>query len=119
MELEHLRIAGELMKRHDGRDPREVTGGPLPEPVMFEPNKSYVREILATQIDLRADGATYVPDADLPADHRSRRYRDVVNAGGVPTEQVIEQNRAAAGREFRDETEGEHPVPDLRAPAST
>ena len=78
-------------------------------PVTFEPNKDYVREILATQIDLRADGLDYVPDADLPADHRSRRYRDIVNAGGVPSEMVIDENRARNGHEFRDETEGEHP----------
>jgi hypothetical protein len=57
----------------------------------------------------------YVYDADLPDDHRSRRYRDIVNAGGVPSEMVIDENRAANGRDRRDETEGVHPVEALRA----
>jgi hypothetical protein len=82
--------------------------------VTFEPNKQYVREILASQVDLRADGVVYVPDAELPEAHRSRQYRNVVNAGGNPSELVIEQNLAANGHEYRDETEGENPVPDLR-----
>jgi hypothetical protein len=73
-----------------------------------------VRAVLAEQVDLLADGFDYVADADLPEDHRSRRYRDVVNAGGAPSEQVIQSNREASGREFRDETEGPHPVPELR-----
>ena len=79
-----------------------------------EPNKDYVREILATQIDLRTDGLDYVPDAELPAGHRSRRYRQFVNAGGVPSEMVIEDNRARSRHDFRDETEGENPVFELR-----
>ncbi len=48
------------------------------------------------------------------AGRRSRRYREVVNAGGAPSEMVIEDNRAHSGHEFRDETEGEHPVVEQR-----
>ena len=88
----------------------------LPDtPVTFEPNKDYVRQILASQIDLRADGLDYVPDEELPDDHRTRRYQQVVNAGGAPSEDVSEANRDKSGHEFRDETEGPHPVPTLRA----
>jgi hypothetical protein len=37
--------------------------------------------------------------------------------GGVaPSEQVIRANRDAVGAEYRDETEGAHPVIDLRRP---
>jgi len=87
----------------------------LPDtPVAFEPNKDYVRQVLAEQIDLRADGTEYVPLDQLPPDHRYFRYQAIVNEGGAPSEQVIEQDRAERGHEYRDETEGEHPVPDLR-----
>jgi hypothetical protein len=75
-----------------------------------------VRDILATQIDLAADGLDYVRASELPGEHRSRRYREIVNAGGVPSEMVIDENRAHSGHEFRDETEGPHPVTELRAP---
>jgi hypothetical protein len=37
-----------------------------------------------------------------------------VNEGGAPTEMVIEQNRTQRGREYRDETEGAHPIDSLR-----
>ena len=37
-----------------------------------------------------------------------------MNDGGVPTEAIIEENRRAQGREYRNETEGLHPVVDLR-----
>jgi hypothetical protein len=36
-----------------------------------------------------------------------------VNAGGNPSEMVIEAARDDGG-EYRDETEGEHPIADLR-----
>jgi hypothetical protein len=116
MEIGQLRAACELLRRFEGIEPEEILPPGLPDtPVTFEPNKDYVRQVLAEQVDLRADGLDYVPDDALPPDHRSRRYREVVNAGGNPSELVIDENRRSNGDEFRDETEGEHPVPALRA----
>ena len=116
MELGQLHAACDLLRRYEGIEPEELLPKSLPDtPVTFEPNKEYVREVLAATVDLRTDGMEYVDDADLPQDHRSRRYREVVNAGGVPSEEVIDLNRTANGRDFRDETEGENPVPSLRA----
>jgi hypothetical protein len=116
MEIGQLQAACELLRKYEGIEPEEILPPSMPDtPVTFEPNKDYVREILATQVDLRADGVDYVPDSSLSADHRSRRYREVVNAGGAPSEMVIDENRAAQGREFRDETDGPHPVAALRA----
>jgi hypothetical protein len=116
MEIGQLHAVGDLLRRYEGIEPEELLPPALPDtPVTFEPNKDYVREILATQIDLRTDGVAYVDDSELPDDHRSRRYRDTVNAGGAPSEMVIDQNRAAAGRDKRDETEGANPVPELQA----
>jgi hypothetical protein len=87
--------------------------------VKFQSNKEYVRRVLAEQIDLRSDGPDYVPLQALPADHRYFAHQKLVNAGGNPTEQVIDQNRAAQGREYRLQPEGEHPVAELREPAGT
>ncbi len=115
MEIGQLQAACDLLRRFEGIEPEEILPPALPDtPVTFEPNKDYVRAVLAAQVDLRTDGVAYVDDAALPDDHRSRRYRDVVNAGGAPSEMVVDQNRATNGRERRDETEGEHPVPALR-----
>ena len=78
------------------------------------PTKDYVSEVLATQVDLQADGLDFVPVGELPSDHRYFTYQKTVNAGGNPSEQVIDENRARSGRDYRDETEGDHPITDLR-----
>ncbi len=119
MEIGQLQVACDLLRRFDGVEPEEILPAELPDtPVTFEPNKDYVRGILAEQVDLRADGPDYVALQDLPSGHRYFGYQETVNAGGAPSEQVIEQNRARSGRDFRDETEGGHPVSDLQQTAS-
>ncbi|WP_116996768.1 hypothetical protein [Desertimonas flava] len=116
MELGQLAAAGELLRKFEGIDPAELLPPELPDtPLTFEPNKDYVRAVLAEQIDLRTDGLDYVDVSELTADHRSIEYRERVNAGGVPSEMVIDMNREHSGREYRDETEGDHPVADLVA----
>jgi hypothetical protein len=116
MELGQLQVACDLLRRFEGIEADELLPPALPDtPVTFEPNKDYVRKVLASQVDLATDGLTYVRDADLPDDHRSRRYREVVNAGGAPSELVITENRSARGSEYRDETEGPNPVPELQS----
>jgi hypothetical protein len=75
-----------------------------------------VRDLLAAQVDLRTDGIDYVPADELPSNHRYFRYQEQINAGGVPSEEVVRQNREK-GNEYRDQTDGEHPVVDLREQA--
>ena len=84
----------------------------------FEQNKEYVREILAAQVDLRTDGLGYVDVNDLPSDHRYFQYQAVANRNGTPSEQVVTDNRSENQHEYRDETEGPHPIPELQAPAT-
>lgn len=111
MELEHLRIAAELFKRHDGRDPEEVLAPALPAPVTFEPNKGYLREILATEIDFTTIGTGYVQEAH----ERFQKWQEEIMGGErPPSELVIQENRDKSGEEYRLETEGPHPVPSLR-----
>jgi hypothetical protein len=115
MEIGQLQVACDFMRRLEGREPADLLPASLPDvPVTFEPNKDYVRQVLAEQVDLRAHGTTYVDLADLPAGHAYFDYQETVNAGGAPSEQVIEENGAHNGGEYRDETEGEHPVSTLR-----
>ncbi|WP_018638015.1 hypothetical protein [Parafrankia elaeagni] len=111
MEIGQLQAATELLKRYDGREPEEILPAALPEPVRFEPNKEYVRDILADQVDLTSLGTGYVMDS-----HRRFQERQAkVNAGGVPSEQVIDDHRQRFGTDYRLETEGPHPVERLRA----
>jgi hypothetical protein len=115
MEIEHLRLACETMKQVERRDPAEfLPEAGMPEPMMFEPNKDYVREVLERTVELTAWDAQFVPIEDLPADHRYFAYQSAVNQGGVPSEQVIDRHRAEFSKDYRFATEGEHPVAALR-----
>jgi len=113
MELAQLQQACDLLRRFDGREPEQVVGGAgLPEPLEFEPNKQYLRDLLATQIDLTTLGAGYVRDAH----ERFVWMQEQVHGGEQPpSELVIEAHRAQFGDEYRIETEGPHPVESLRA----
>jgi hypothetical protein len=111
MELAHLQQACDLMRRHDGREPEEVLAPQLPEPVRFEPNKDYLRHLLATQMDLTTLGAGYVRDQH----ERFEKLQEQIHDGDQPpSEQVIALHREQFGQEYRLETEGPHPVEELR-----
>ncbi|HEX5741296.1 MAG TPA: hypothetical protein VFY17_07045 [Pilimelia sp.] len=114
MEIAQLRQAAELMKRHDGRDPADIFPAALPEPARFEPNKAYLRELLATQMDLTTLGAGYVREAH----ERFEKMQAALHGGEKPaSERIITEHREKFGEEYRIETEGLHPVAHLRAPA--
>jgi hypothetical protein len=111
MELEHLRIAADLMRRHDNREPEEIVGQQLPQALTFEPNKAFLRELLATQMDLTTLGAGYVREQH----ERFQRMQENIHGGEKPpTERVIDMHRAKFGDDYRLETEGQHPDPRLR-----
>ena len=111
MELEHLHEAVDLMRRLDGRDPQEILPRELPEPLLFEPNRDFIRHLLATQLDLTTLGAGYVREAH----ERFEKMQQQIHGGAEPpSEQVIQTHREQYGREYRIEPEGPHPVPELR-----
>jgi len=115
MEIGQLKAACELLRRYEGVEPLEILPPALPDtPVTFEPNKQYVREILELQYDLRTDGLGYSSLDDLPRDHRYFAFQKTVNKGGVPSEQVVDEDRAENERDYRDETDGANPIPELR-----
>lgn len=113
MEIEHLRIAVELLRDVDGIEAESFLPADLPEPFTFEPNKEYVRQVLESTVQWTSWDASFIPVSDLPADHRFFDFQRAVNAGGVPTEDVIVQHRAQFGNEYRYATEGEHPIASL------
>jgi len=115
MEIEHLRIASEMLRRYEGIEAAEILPKELPEPTLFEPNKEYIREVLAGQVNLRTQGTQYVPLDQLPQDAPYFTYQQTVNGGGfVPSEQVVADRVSRGGGEYRLETEGPHPVESLQ-----
>ena len=114
MELEQLRIAADLFRSQENRDPEEVLSPELPNALTFEPNKAYMRELLATQMDLTTLGAGYVRDAH----ERFEKMQEQIHGGEKPpSERVIDMHRERFDGEYRLQTEGEHPDSRLRVHA--
>jgi len=116
-ELGQLQVVADIMRRYEGREAAELLPPSLPEkPLTFEDNKAYVRQVLEATVELRPDGRGYAFASELPDDHRSTKYQELVNRPSYG-EEIIDQNREKNGTEYRDETEGPNPVESLRAPA--
>lgn len=112
MELGQLHAACELLRKYEGREAQEFLPAELPEPVRFESNKEYVRGVLAEQVDLTGDMADYIPLDALPSDSRYHQYQHAVHGDKpAPSEQVIHQYIERNGKDYRLQTEGEHPIP--------
>jgi hypothetical protein len=120
MEIGQLHEACRFLREFEGVEAAEMLPSELPDtPLVFEENKAYVREILASQYGLRTDGLEYVDVDDLPSDHRYFAFQAAMNGDGVPSEQVVKEDRAEAGQEYRDETEGDNPIEELRPVAAS
>jgi hypothetical protein len=110
-EIGQLQEAARLLRTFEGREPEELLPPELPGvPITFEPNKQYVRDVLAATVDLRTDLEDYASLDSLPDDHRFHEWQAIVNKDGSYGEEVIDATREARGQEYRDETEGPNPV---------
>lgn len=108
MEIEHLRIACDLLRELESMEPEELLPPMMPEALTFQSNKQYVRSVLESQLNLRPDGTEFVSLDSLPTDNRYFWYQDQVNSGGfVPSEHIIAANKDRRGEEYRFATEGE------------
>jgi hypothetical protein len=100
-ELEHLRIAGEMLKQNEGIEPEALVGAELPTPATFETNREYVTKVLLETADLRlVQGGEFAKVKDLPGDWRSHGYQRIVLSDGAASEAVVSLRMAAAGQEL-------------------
>lgn len=91
-EIRHFTICNGLMNQFEGRDIFDVLKTDTIEPlIVFQPNKEYVNHIVETQVELQPYNMEFMSFRDLPDDWASFAYRDTVNSGGVPSEQVIDR----------------------------
>ncbi|WP_366552699.1 hypothetical protein [Aquibaculum sediminis] len=117
MEIEHLRVACELMREVEKRDPEALLPKAIEQPMSFRENKTWVRQILEQQVELTAKDSEFVPIGDLPDDDRYFAYQRAVNGDWSPTEAAIAETISKKGQEYRLETEGPNPVEGLRPAA--
>ena len=100
-ELEHLRIAGETLRRLQGKEPQEICGTELPTPATFESNREYVTRVIKEQSSLRlVTGGKWARLDELPDDWPSFAYQRVVHEQGAPSESVVRLRMEAAGVEL-------------------
>ena len=114
MEIEHLRIAAELMKQYEKRDPEKLLPSELPPVFKFESNIDYVRDILQSQYNYNAMGPEFVPADKMPKDYRYYSYQKKVNSDSIPSETVIDSIIDKEGTDYRQELKGPHPVEEYR-----
>ncbi|HLU67955.1 MAG TPA: hypothetical protein VKZ63_16835 [Kofleriaceae bacterium] len=101
-ELGHLHFVMDLMKRLEKRDPAEVLPATLPEPIHYESQRDFVRQVLENEVHLRAlDGEFVAPDRES---QETLVYRDQLNSEGCPTEIVAEGYRWRPGTELTERT---------------
>ncbi len=114
MEIGHLHLAINLMKEHEKRDPLELLPDEMPPIFKFESNVDYVRQILQSQAGFNAFGTEFVSADNIPSDYRYHNHQKKVNAGGAPSEMVIEKIMDEHGNDYRQELAGPHPVEKYR-----
>jgi rubrerythrin len=85
-ELGHLSLVAKLFKKHERRDPEEVVGDKLPDPIPFESQREFVRATLAREVNLRTSGPDFVDTEQEP--QSSLDYRNHMNSEGSPSETV-------------------------------
>lgn len=89
-ELEHVRIMNDLLQKYENRELLDILKtDTIEQLIVLEPNKEYVNNVIETQLDLRPYNMKFVPESELPSDWASFSYQKKVNAGGVPSEQVV------------------------------
>ena len=84
--------------RMDGLSPVLPLPAVLPDPIPITSQREFVRQVLAAEVDLRADGTQFVDKAlENP---RSIEYRRHLNSEGSPTELVAGGYRWRPGTEL-------------------
>jgi len=104
MEITHFTECARLIKKIEGRDIRDIMQADVIEPlIVFESNKDYVNSVIENQLDLAPYNMEFVRMHDLPDNWASFGYQRVMNAKGVPSEEVV--GKAGQDLARRDQAE--------------
>jgi hypothetical protein len=94
MELARLQVARDLVRRFDGREAEEIVGNGLPEPLGFEQNKEFLRQLLAARLDPDALGSGSIREVPQVREVRERLENASATAGAPDVIDVlVEQHR--------------------------
>ncbi|MEW5803444.1 MAG: hypothetical protein AB1847_15225 [bacterium] len=91
MELEHLRIAADLLKNFEGNDIHSIIPFSISPLIVFEPNKDYINQVIRETVDWRPIDMKFVPKDQLPSDWPSFAYAEKVRGSGYPSQMVTDK----------------------------
>ena len=87
-ELGHLQVARRIFEDVERRDAEEILSAKLTEPIRYESQRDFVREVLKKEVDLRANGPEIVHKNEMPPGNPSERYAKQMNRDGSPSQTV-------------------------------
>jgi hypothetical protein len=114
-ELGHFHMACDLFKTFEKRDPAEIITGAFDAPLPFRSQRDFVRKVLHSEVNLRANGTQFVPKEQENV--ASRQYRAQVNADGSPSEAVSAGYKWEPGTELTRKPTSAVPRPPASARA--
>jgi hypothetical protein len=117
MELEHFKMACDMLKKYENKDAQEMLPAAFPKPIVFQSNVDYVRDVLKNQVELTALDTEFISKKELKKDARYLKIQSILNSNGVPSEQVIEAAVKKSGKDYRYLLKGQHPVERLQKAA--
>ena len=115
MEVAHLKLASELLKKYEKKDAVKVVGADeFPKLLKFGENKEYIRKVLKT-VGYTSVKEDYVPAHTLPENARFFTHLKTVNVTpkNVASHLVIEKFIKQFGKDYRYEI-APHPVEELQ-----
>lgn len=116
-EISHLHAAVMLLKEEENKDYRQVIGckTAFPEPLKLTSNIEYVRDVLASSVQVTTLKEKYACVNNLRDNADFFRYQDIVNnnLNDIRSHTIIEEYISKNGMDYRFETK-ENPIPLLR-----
>jgi hypothetical protein len=97
-ELGQMHYVMDLMRQLEKRDPELLIPESLPDPIKFESQREFVRDVLANETDLRASSHDIVP-SDRESE-LSISYRAQVNSEGSPSDLIGADYQFTPGTEL-------------------
>ncbi len=96
-ELGHLHYVMDLMRQIEKRDPELLVPETLPDPIRFESQRKFIRDVLSKEAALSAAGTRIVPSAQET--QQTLIYREHLNSEISPSELVTTDYRYVPGTE--------------------
>lgn len=115
-EIMHLHMVAQLLEKYEGMHYSELVGdGDFPELLELKPTKEYVRDILASQVELTTNLEEFVDVSKLPDKHDFFTWNNHVNGliQDVPSHVVIREHIDKFGEDYRRE-DAPNPIEDLQ-----